>query len=903
MIEKDNYKKQTKKLLERISSLSVNSVFWELNSSIGGLSKNQIEINRCQYGTNVIEKSEKKTKLNFFLEAFLNPFSLLLIILVLVLGFTDVILPILRNNKINVITITIIIALVIISGIIKFIQETKSNEATEKLIAMIKKTVTVDREKNLNSEISSDELVVGDIFYLFAGSVVPADARLIDSKNLIVSQASLTGESDHLERNSEKIKKSYDSITDTPNLVFAGSNVISGFAKAIAISTGSHTILGSIAKTVGENDLPTNFEKGVNNVSWILIKFILVMVPLVFIISGITKNDWLDALVFSLSVAVGLTPEMLPMIVATCLSKGAVSMSKKKTVIKNLNSMQNFGAMNILCTDKTGTLTEDKIILELHINVHGEVDDNVYKYAFINSYFQTGFKNSLDEAIISHDSKPKEAKNFELVNEIPFDFKRRRLSVVVREPEFIGSDEKLIITKGALEEIVEICTNVKINKNIEKFNGDIKSNIIETATKLNEKGMRVVAIATKKTQNKESFTVEDEKDMTLIGFLAFLDPPRESSAKALKMLWEHGVTTKILTGDNERVTRSVCEQVGLPADYLITGVEISKMSDVELSDVVKKATVFTKLTPDQKLRIVRILRQNGNVVGFMGDGINDAAAIKNADIGISVENAVDITKEAADVILMEKNLLVLENGIIEGRKTYVNMIKYIKITATSNFGNMFSVLAASALSPFMPMTSLHLIFLNLMSDISSMAFPWDNVDEESLKEPRRWDAGSIGKFMVWNGPISSVFDWITYAILYFLICPKFISNGLDYHSISSETLISNGIFSGANMQRIYAATFQTGWLIECIWTQIAVMFVLRTIKIPILQSKPSKFVALLSLFSGLIITTMPFVAGSFFGLVPMPLEYFWWLFTIIIAYVLCASIIKTAYIKFNKSWL
>lgn len=896
------------KFLKNISKMNKNSVYWELNTTESGLDTKSISANMAQYGANVITRTDKKSKFDILIESFANPFIAILVFIAGVSAFTDIISPILSGNKdeINPATVIIILTLVLVSGFMNFFQEAKSGEAAEALLAMIKSTVTVSRSKEGKIDIPTDKLVVGDIFYISSGSIIPADARIVESNSLVISQASLTGESDQLERLGQKVKKDYDSVTDIPNLVFAGSNVVSGSAKAVVLSTGDNTMIGSIAKQVSKKEEQTSFDKGISDVSWVLIKFMLIMVPLVFIVSGITKGDWLSAFIFALSVAIGLTPEMLPMIVTTCLSQGAVSMSQKKTIIKNLSSIQNFGAMNILCTDKTGTLTEDRIVLELYINPNGENDDKVCKYAYLNSFFQTGLKNPIDKAIINfvNENKKFSENNFKLIDEIPFDFKRRRLSVIVSE-----NNKKYMVTKGAIEEMLSICSSAFLNNKSEKITDKIKEKVIKISDDLNAKGMRVIALAKKNIlENQEfenkKFEVNDENNMTLIGFLAFLDPPRDSSKKAIKVLKEHGVITKILTGDNDKVTRSVCSKVGLPVENLLLGSQIEKMSDDELKIAAEKTTVFAKLTPNQKAKVVSILRDNGHVVGFMGDGINDAAAMKKSDIGISVENAVDIAKESADVILMEKDLLVLENGIIEGRKTYANMIKYIKITSSSNFGNMFSVLAASALLPFMPMASLHLILLNLISDISSMVIPWDNVDKEFLRTPRKWEAKSVSKFMVWNGPISSVFDWLTYAILYFIICPKFVSNGLLYSEIAKDAVISSGLFSGMNMRMIYMAMFQTGWLIECIWSQILVTYILRTPKIPIIQSRPSKLVTFVSLLCCVFLNTLTLIPwGKFFGFVSMPINYFVYLLLILISYIFAATLIKNIYLKINRSWL
>lgn len=638
--------------LKRVSKMDINSACWEMNSSPNGLNDKSVKANLSQYGSNIIKKSEKKTKLKIFVDSFVNPFNAILGFIASVSLVTDVISPMISGklDDLNPATVIIIVTLVIISGIMNFIQESQSDDAADALLNMIKSTITVEREGKGKIEIPTDELVVGDIFYISSGSIIPADARIIESNSLVISQASLTGESDQLERSHEKVAKDYDSVTDIPNLVFAGSNVISGSATAVVLTTGDRTMLGSIAKQVDDNSqTQTSFDKGVSEVSWVLIKFMLIMAPLVFIISGLTKGDWVNAFIFALSVAIGLTPELLPMIVTTCLSKGAISMSKKKTIIKNLSSIQNFGAMNILCTDKTGTLTEDRIVLSTYSNAEGTTDDSVCKYAYLNSSFQTGLKNPIDKAIISFvdENKSVNKNDYHLIGEIPFDFKRRRLSVIVKENERV-----YMITKGAMEEMVSVSSNVKIQNEILPMDDKMKEKVHDISGNLNKRGMRVIALSIKDVSDEKEFGVDDEQNMTLIGFLAFLDPPRESSSKAIRVLKDHGVITKILTGDNDKVTMSVCKQVGLPVENILLGPQIENMSSAELKNAVEETTVFAKLTPDQKAKVVATLKENGHVVGFMGDGINDAAALKKSDVGISVDNAVDIAKESADVILM-----------------------------------------------------------------------------------------------------------------------------------------------------------------------------------------------------------------------------------------------------------
>lgn len=795
-------------------------------------------------------------------------------------------------------TVIIILTMVVISGVLRFFQESRSGNAAEKLLAMITTTCTVTREGQEKTEIPMDDLVVGDIVHLSAGDMIPADVRMLNTKDLFVSQASLTGESEPIEKAPNNVNDKQESITDYTDIAFMGSNVVSGSATAVVVCVGDHTLFGSMASAVAGQAVETNFTKGVNAVSWVLIRFMMVMVPLVFLINGITKGDWLEAFLFGISVAVGLTPEMLPMIVTTCLAKGAVSMSKKQTIVKDLNSIQNFGAMDILCTDKTGTLTQDKVVLEYHLNVNGKDDTRVLRHAYLNSYFQTGYKNLMDLAII-HKTEEVEAEdpslldlseNYTKVDEIPFDFTRRRLTTVVQDK----SGKTQMVTKGAIEEMLSICTYAECDGSIQPLTDVIRNRIRKTVDDLNEKGFRVLAIAQKSNPSPtESFGIKDECDMVLIGYLAFLDPPKESTVGAIKALKSHGVTTKILTGDNAKVTRTICRQVGLKVRNMLLGDQIEDMTDKELAKVAESTDVFAKLTPDQKARVVSVLRKNGHTVGFMGDGINDAAAMKASDIGISVDSAVDVAKESADIILLEKDLMVLEQGIIEGRKTYANMIKYIKMTASSNFGNMFSVLAASALLPFLPMMSVHLIFLNLIYDLACTAIPWDNVDEEFIAKPRKWDASSIGSFMIWIGPTSSIFDFTTYLFMYFVFCPIFVSKGVLFNDLAAH-------YSGselAAMQAQYIGMFQAGWFVESMWSQSLVIHMIRTPKLPFIQSHASVQVTLLTLAGIAVLTIIPFTAfGTALGFVALPAAYFAYLIPCILLYMALVTSLKKAYI-------
>lgn len=874
-----------------------------LNTTLCGLEPGKVEENRSEYGSNKVTREKKKTLPQRLAGAFINPFTAILFCLALVSSFTDMIFPHFSlfgcvPKDFDCLTVVIILTMVFLSGTLRFVQESRSGNAAEKLLAMITTTCTVTRKGQEMAEIPLNEVVVGDIVHLSAGDMLPADVRILDAKDLFVSQASLTGESEPIEK-IPMVNETRDAITDYTNIAFMGSNVIFGSASAVVVTVGDHTLFGSMASEVAHEAVETSFSKGVNAVSWVLIRFMLVMVPLVFVANGITKGDWLSAFLFGISIAVGLTPEMLPMIVTTCLAKGAVSMSKKQTIVKNLNSIQNFGAIDILCTDKTGTLTQDKVVLEYHLNVNGEDDLRVLRHAYLNSYFQTGYKNLMDVAIIQK-TEEEEADDPQLVDlsehyvkvdEIPFDFARRRLTTVVQNRD--GKTQ--MVTKGAVEEMLSICSFAECDGKVRPMTKELKSRILATVDDLNEKGFRVLAIAQKSNPSPAgAFGVTDECDMVLMGYLAFLDPPKESTADAIKALKAHGVTTKILTGDNDKVTRTICKQVGLKVRNMLLGSDLENMSDQELAKAAETTDVFAKLTPDQKARVVSVFRENGHTVGFMGDGINDASAMKSADIGISVDTAVDVAKESADIVLLEKDLMVLEEGIIEGRKTYANMIKYIKMTASSNFGNMFSVLAASALLPFLPMESLQLIFLNLIYDLSCTAIPWDNVDEEFISVPRKWDASSVGSFMMWIGPTSSVFDWMTYIFMYFVFCPLFVSRGVLYNDLASH-------FAGADlvrMQTAYVAMFQTGWFIESMWSQTLVIHMIRTPKLPFIQSHASAPLTLMT-FTGIgVLTIIPFTTfGRMLGFVALPTAYFAYLIPCILLYMVLATSLKKAYVR------
>lgn len=863
----------------------VNSVLDYFNTSLDGLTENKVEESKDIYGKNVVTSSNKNSLIKRLYGAFINPFTLVLIVLAIVSAFTDIIFA--EPGDKNPITVIIISVMVLVSGFLRFIQEERSERASEKLNEMIETTACIKRANAEKEEIPVDEIVVGDIIYFSAGDLVPADVRIINAKDLFINQSALTGESEPVEKTADCQENT--KLTESTCLAFMGSTVVSGSGIAVAVAVGDDTMLGETAQTLNEKLAKTTFEKGVNSVSWVLIRFMLVMVPVVLFINGFTKGNWLEAVLFAISVAVGLTPEMLPMIVTTCLAKGAVSMGKKKVVIKKLNSIQNLGSVDILCTDKTGTLTQNKVVLEKHIDLMGNENDRVLRHAFLNSFYQTGLKNLMDIAIIekanelnkSNDSLLGLDRIYTKIDEIPFDFERRRMSVVVQDI----NGKTQMITKGAVEEMLSVSGFVEYNDTIVPLTDEMRELVLDRVNKLNNDGMRVLGVAHKTDfAPVGEFSVADEQDMVLIGYLAFLDPPKETTANAIKALRENGVSVKILTGDNEKVTACICRQIGLPVKNVILGSDLDYMSDEKLREVAEKTTVFAKLSPTEKARVVTALRDNGHTVGYMGDGINDAPAMKVSDVGISVDTAVDIAKESADVILLEKDLSVLRDGIIEGRKTYANMIKYIKMTASSNFGNMFSVLAASAFLPFLPMESIHLILLNLIYDISCIAIPWDNVDKEFLKKPRKWDASGIGRFMVWIGPTSSVFDIVTYALMYFVICP----------------LVCGGAYKNldANGQLVFMALFQTGWFVESMWSQTLVIHMIRTPKIPFVQSRASLPVTTLTFMGIFALTAIPFTPlGTAIGLTALPAIYFAYLAGIIFAYMCLVTIVKRVFVK------
>ena len=863
------------------------------HTSLKGLDSEQVEENRDLYGENTITKGQEDSIFKKIYESIINPFTIILLVIAFISLVTNVWLA--KPGQEDPTTSIIIVVLVLISGGIRFVQELRSDKATTNLSKMIVNTATVIRD-GLEQELPIDELVVGDLVKLSAGDMIPADVILFESRDFFVQQSGLTGESDAVEKLAlnKATSQNIESLLEAESLAFMGTNVISGSATAMVLAVGDDTMMGAIEQTLNTYDEPTSFEREMNSVSWLLIRLMLVMVPIVFFANGLTDGDWLEAGVFALSVGVGLTPEMLPMIITASLAKGSIIMAKEKVVIKKLNAIQDLGAIDILCTDKTGTLTQDEIVLEYPLDIHGDLDMAVLRRAYLNSHFQTGLKNLMDRAIISRTEK--EAKEhailqdldniFQKIDELPFDFERRRMSVIVKDDSNVVS----MVTKGALEEMLNISTHVEYRGEIIPLTEDIRQEVLAEVGQLNRQGLRVLGVGYKSGLREDyAYAVDDESDMILTGYLAFLDPPKPSASPAIQALLEHGVKTKILTGDNEKVTQAICEKVGLDVEHMLLGADIDQMTDQELAEAVENVTVFAKLSPDQKARIILQLKRNGHGVGYMGDGINDAPSMKVADVGISVDTAVDIAKETADVILLDKDLMVLETGIVEGRKVYANMTKYIKMTVSSNFGNIFSLLVASIFLPFLPMAPVHLIVLNLVYDLSCVALPFDNVDQDFLKQPHTWEAKSITRFMVWMGPISSIFDILTFIFLYFIIVPLVTGHHYVHGSESALQFI---------------ILFQTGWFIESMWSQTMVIHMLRTAKVPFVQSRPAWLVILMTLVAAFFVTSLPYgPLVNILRLAPLGLPYFLFLICIIFLYMFSVTVIKKFYIKKYKEWL
>jgi Mg2+-importing ATPase len=851
-------------LLE-VAALSPEAALAKLAASDKGLASESVVERREKFGPNAVASARKLGVLAEIYERAKNP----LVIQLLVIAFVSLAMG-------DTPSFVVVGLMVVLSVILAYIQEAQSNQAVERLLAMVKTTCTVVRDGR-EAEIPLHDLVPGDVVVLAAGSIIPADLRLLTAKDFFVSQSALTGESLPIEKNASACDTAGKGALDLPNAVFQGSNVLSGTARGLVVNTGPKTYFGSISEKLAGQRVQTSFDRGVEQFTWLMIRFMIVMVSVVFVIIGVTKHDWTEALLFGLSVAVGLTPEMLPMIVTVNLSKGALAMSRKKVIVKRLNSIQNFGAMDILCTDKTGTLTQDKIVLERHVDVTNRESEDVLRYAYMNSYYQTGLRNLLDLAILGNTDLDVE-RGCRKVDEIPFDFSRRRMSVIV---DYEG--DHVLICKGAVEEIFSVCGRYQVDDEIHPLIDLLKKDLLEEYESLSADGFRVLAIAYREfPRTKEVFATADENDLILLGYVAFFDPPKESANAALEALRKAGVATKILTGDNALVTKKICRDVGLPIDGLVTGDQIRTLSDAELTALAQKTTVFARLSPAQKEQIIRALQRGGHVVGFMGDGINDAAAMKTADVGISVDTAVDVAKESADIILLKKSLLVLEDGIIEGRKVFGNIIKYIKMGASSNFGNMFSVIGASIWLPFLPMAPMQVLVNNLLYDFSQLGIPTDRVDEEYLLKPRKWNIESIKKFMLWIGPMSSIFDYTTFFVMmYFYKCALFSSPGT----------------SGA-LKTHLEHLFHTGWFVESLLTQTLIVHIIRTNKIPFIQSSASLSLTLTTLAVMGVALYLPFSPiGGYLGFVPLPLSFFGWMAATLLGYSILTHGMKTFFIR------
>ena len=855
---------QAERELLEMGALPPEAVIARLGTTDKGFSSAQVEERLARFGPNEVEHARRVGFFGEILQRSKNPLVIQLLVIALVsLGMGDV-----RAAS-------VVAAMVVLSVALGYVQERRSNDAVEKLLSMIKATCTVVRGGR-EIELPLRDLVPGDIAVLAVGDIIPADIRLIAAKDFYVSQAALTGESMPIEKSAAPVETAGKNAIDLANTCFQGSNVLSGTARAVAVNTGARTYFGAISARLAGQRVLTSFDRGIESFTWLMIRFMVVMVSVVFVIVGLTKHDWAEALLFGLSVAVGLTPEMLPMIVTVNLSKGAISMSRKQVIVKRLNSIQNFGAMDVLCTDKTGTLTQDRVVLERYVDVTNRLSEDVLRYAYMNSYYQTGLRNLLDRAILAHSDLDVE-RCARKVDEIPFDFQRRRMSVVI---DYEG--DHVLICKGAVEEIFQVCSRYQVDEEINPLIDMLKQDLLEEYEALSRDGYRVVAIAYREfPRTKEIFSAADESDLVLLGYLAFFDPPKETATAALEALRKSGVATKILTGDNALVTQKVCRDVGLAIEQLVTGDRLRGLSDAQLTDLTRKANVFARLTPSQKEDIIRALQRGGHVVGFMGDGINDAPAMKTADVGISVDTAVDVAKESADIILLEKSLLVLEDGILEGRRVFGNITKYIKMGASSNFGNMFSVVGGSYFLPFLPMAPIQVLVNNLLYDFSQVGIPTDRIDDEYLQKPRKWNIASIKKFMIWIGPMSSIFDYTTFFLmLYFFGCIAFRTT------------------SDPSLKTHYESLFHTGWFVESLLTQTLIVHIIRTNRVPFFQSRASWPLTLTTLIVIGVACALPYspLAG-YLGLVPLPVAFWPWMLLTVIAYSFLTHFVKTRFIR------
>lgn len=871
--------------IKKYAYREVSQIYQELEISGEGLSQSQVELMREKYGVNSFSQRRNDTMLRLLRRAFINPFNIILLVLGIISLATDVVLV--SNFARNATTAVIIFSMILISGTIRLVQELRAKNASKQLNRLIHESITVRRAGEVK-EIPAEELVVGDIVLLVAGDRVPADLRLTKVSDLFLSQAAITGESAILEKNAQALSYSNsESLTQLENLAFMATTVISGKGEGIVLAVGKDTLYGSFTKE--DPDEKQSFQKGANSIAWVMLRFIAVLIPIVFILLQITGGRWLESFAFALSVAVGLMPEMLPMVITACLARGSLSMSKKQTIIKDINAMQGFGSMDVLCMDKTGTLTNESILLEYYMDVLGNESGQVLDLAFLNSAYHSGVCNPIDNAILACQTMPGHEQHFadlltqyQKEDEIPFDYSRKFVSTLVTDK---NGDCQLIM-KGNISQIVSRCSHVEFRGEILPMEKDRMSSVDSVVDEMLQDGMKVIAVAQKKIEKQDQIMPADENNMILMGYLAFFDAPKKTAKTSVEALKRLKVIPKILTGDQVDVAVSICRRVGIPSEITLTGAELDQMTDDELSKIVEKIHVFAELTPGQKVRIVAALRQNGHTVGYLGDGINDIPALCESNVGISVDTAVDAAKDAADVVLLQKDLGVLEQGILEGRKTFTNMLKYIKITASSNFGNIFSIVCASAFLPFLPMTSLQILLLNLLYDILCIILPWDNVDEEETISPRDWSGKTLGRFMLFFGPISSIFDIVTFLFLYYILCPL----------LCGDTTYLNMV--DPVMQSQYVALFQTGWFLESMWTQVLILHFLRTRKIPFVQSSPS-IPVVCTTFAGIIVfTSLTFTkSAGVIGLTKLPIMYFLFLFVVVLLYMLLTTVVKTVYQK------
>ena len=878
-------------LVKAIAKESRSETLARLHASSNGLTSKQAEENRGEYGSNTIASNKHNSKLRFLAEAFITPFTLVLLVLATLSLFTDYIFV--PAGEKDLTTVAIMLTMVLISGITSFVQNVRSSNAVDSLLKMVSVTTDIIRDGK-DQEIDTSEVVVGDVIRLAAGDMVPADMRLLTSKDLFCSSSSLNGESNPVEKiATEKPKLGADrDYLDYPNILYEGTTIVSGSGLGIVFATGERTIFGKLAHDISHNDVKnTTFDIGIKNVSKLLIIMTAIIAPLVLIINGITKGDWVNALIFSIATAVGLTPEMLPVIVTTNLVKGSIEMSKKGTIVKKMNSIQNFGSADILCTDKTGTLTQDKVVLERHYDLNLRENPRILELGYLNSNYQTGMKNLIDKAIIEAAGDELDIseiqRDYNKIDEIPFDFSRRRMSVVVENSDE-QHGEHLLVTKGASEEMMAVATKLEVDGQILPLTPERKQKVMAKVNDMNDDGLRVIMLGYKRNPAPVGeFSVKDENDLILCGYLAFLDPPKESAKDALARLKYDGINVKILTGDNEAVTRTVGLQVGLNVDTVYSGADLEGKKPEELAKMVEECNIFVKLSPEDKTKIINLLKQNGHTVGYMGDGINDAPAMKAADVSISVDTAVDIAKESADIILLHKDLNVLEEGVRIGRKVFGNTMKYIKITLSSNFGNILSIMVASSFLPFLPMLPLQLLVLDLLYGTSCLALPFDDMSDKFLKEPRTWSTKKLPKFMFYFGPTSSVFDILTFALLFFVICPQLV--GGNYSAL------------GATQKVAFVALFHTGWFIESLWTQEMVIHALRDPRLPFVKQHAAPAVTLATFGAGVIGTLIPFsFLATKLGFGKMPIEFMWVVFGILVLYILLTTVIKHFYLKGEK---